>query len=42
MIQNKDKYYIFLATNDSEIRKKAKEKGISTIYLRQRKKIEIN
>jgi rRNA-processing protein FCF1 len=32
---------IYLATNDSELRKKAKNLGISTIFLRQKKYISI-
>ena len=32
---------IFLATNDSELRKRARELGLSTIYLRQKKYISI-
>ena len=32
---------IFLATNDSELRKRARELGLSTIFLRQKKYISI-
>ncbi len=32
---------IFLATNDSELRRRAKELGLSTIYLRQTKYLSI-
>ena len=32
---------VFLATNDSELRKKAKKKKINTIFLRQRKYLSI-
>ena len=33
---------IFLATNDSELRKRARELGLSTIYLRQQKYLSID
>lgn len=34
--------HVFLATNDSELRKKAKKSKINIIYLRQKKLIEID
>jgi rRNA-processing protein FCF1 len=37
----KEGNYIFLATNDSELRKKAKRLKISTIFLRQKKFLSI-
>lgn len=33
--------YIFLATNDSELRKKARESGLNVVYLRQRKYLSL-
>lgn len=33
--------YIFLATNDSELRKKARESGLNMVYLRQRKYLSL-
>ncbi len=41
MIKFKKEFsHVFLATNDSELRKKAKESKINIIYLRQKKLIE--
>ena len=39
ILKIKNNYYV--ATNDLALRKKLKEKGIKTIYLRAKKKIEV-
>ena len=44
MIKNlkKQNQIIYLATNDSQLRKKAKEMNVGTIFLRQKKYLSIN
>ncbi|WP_457559045.1 hypothetical protein [Candidatus Harpocratesius sp.] len=37
----KKKYRVFLATNDKELRKKALQQGIPTIFLRQKKRLDV-
>jgi len=40
-LKEKDKK-IFLATNDIELRKKARDSGVNLIFLRQKKYLDIN